>query len=158
MNTKTNVWTVDKLSFHAKGMYELLHHYANPYTGECWPGVETLSRQAGLSRPTIRKAINELSQRQLIEVRRKNGFSTHYILMLSTTGKADCSPPGNVTSRKERPSPAGNIDVITTQKGNVFISGQRSFQPCSGQTRAMESLGLVMRENETGEVELYDAE
>lgn len=157
---KPNIWANEQLSFHAKGVYELLGHYANPYTGECWPGIETLSRKAGLSRPTILKAIVELETGDMIGVKRNKGKSSRYILpaKLSTAGQSRLQPAVNMVDPKERTFPPGDFDEQNTRRGYVSISGQRSLQPVKKQSRAMQSLGLVAVETDDGEVILYDAE
>jgi hypothetical protein len=157
---KTNIWANEQLSFHAKGVYELLGHYANPYTGECWPGIDTLSRKAGLSRPTIIKAIVELETGDVIAVRRKKGASSRYILpvKLSTTGQCRLQPPVNRVDPKERTSPQNDYDEQNQRRGNVPFFGQHSLPPVNRQSRAMQSLGLVAVETTNGEVLLYDTE
>ena len=155
--TMTNIWASEQLSFHAKGVYELLHHYANPDSGECWPGIDTLSRKAGLSRPTILKAIRELETGQKIQVRRRKGFSSRYVL-LSTTNQCHLPPPVKDVYPKERSSYEDYQEQKNDGKGNVPLSRQAFFQPAEKTSRAMQSLGLRVMETEDGEVFFCDVE
>ena len=56
-----NVWQESELSFTAKGVYCLLRQFANNITLECWPSVGRMCELAGLSKPTLRKALKELT-------------------------------------------------------------------------------------------------
>ena len=56
-----NVWQESELSFTAKGVYCLLRQFANNTTLKCWPSVGRMCELAGLSKPTLRKALKELA-------------------------------------------------------------------------------------------------
>ena len=63
-----NVWQESELSFTAKGVYCLLRQFANNITLECWPSVGRMCELAGLSKPTLRKALKELTDRRFLRI------------------------------------------------------------------------------------------
>ena len=61
-----NVWQESELSFTAKGVYCLLRQFANNATLRCWPSVGKMCELAGLSKPTLRKALKDLEKNQCL--------------------------------------------------------------------------------------------
>ena len=61
-----NVWQESELSFTAKGVYCLLRQFANNSTLRCWPSVGKMCELAGLSKPTLRKALKDLEKNQCL--------------------------------------------------------------------------------------------
>ena len=61
-----NVWQESELSFTAKGVYCLLRQFANNVTLKCWPSVGKMCELAGLSKPTLRKALKDLEKNQCL--------------------------------------------------------------------------------------------
>ena len=61
-----NVWQESELSFTAKGVYCLLRQFANNTTLRCWPSVGRMCELAGLSKPTLRKAMKDLEKNQCL--------------------------------------------------------------------------------------------
>lgn len=77
MGRITDVWNDENLSFYAKGFYCLLAKFADK-NGKCFPSLKTLSQVAGVSKPTIIKAIDELEKAGWIEItRRKVNVKQH---------------------------------------------------------------------------------
>ncbi len=61
----TDIWCIDGLSFHAKGIYCLLAKFVNK-KGTCWPSILKMQEMSGLSKNTIIKAIRELAEKQQV--------------------------------------------------------------------------------------------
>lgn len=66
------------LSPRAKLVYMNLYDRANE-NGECYPSIPTISRDTGMSRSTVKRAINDLVKEKMIKVekrQRQNGGNT----------------------------------------------------------------------------------
>lgn len=93
------------LSAHARILYSVLTHYARQ-TEECWPGQERLAEDLRLSEPTLRKALKELVDRELVERRRRGRGMTNIYLIHPPKAKGGDLPEaprtqgGSVQERK----------------------------------------------------------
>lgn len=66
------------LPHRAVSVYIYLADRANK-DGECWPGIQTISRELKLSQSTVRRALNDLRKEGLVETEqryRENGGSS----------------------------------------------------------------------------------
>ena len=67
-----------ELNHRARAVYMYLKDHADKQ-GTCWPGIKTISRDLGLSRPTVKRALDDLCGAGLVvkESRwRENGSLT----------------------------------------------------------------------------------
>ena len=55
------------LSVAAKTVYSLLCCYADNYSKECYPSVETMADELNLSQSTVKRRLQELSKKSIIE-------------------------------------------------------------------------------------------
>ena len=53
------------LDHRAKTVYMYLNDHADS-EGKCWPGIRTISTELGLSRSTVKRALNDLCKAKLI--------------------------------------------------------------------------------------------
>jgi len=66
------------LSHRARAVYMYLKDHADSQ-GQCWPGIRTISAELGLSRSTVKRALDDLCQAGLISKEsrwRENGSLT----------------------------------------------------------------------------------
>ena len=66
------------LNHRAKAVYMYLKDHADK-EGRCWPGIRTISIELGLSRSTVKRALNDLCETELISKEprwRENGSFT----------------------------------------------------------------------------------
>ena len=56
----------EDLSARAKLVYMYLKDRANK-EGQCWPAIQTIGRDLGLSRSTVKRALKELEQATLLK-------------------------------------------------------------------------------------------
>ena len=67
-----------ELPSRAKAVYMYLRDRSNS-SGKCWPGIKTIARELNLSRSTVKRALDDLYQAELITKetrRRENGSLT----------------------------------------------------------------------------------
>lgn len=84
MSFQAMAWaTKIKLPTYEKFVLIMLSNYADE-DGKCWPSIETLCNETGLSRPTVKRVLNKLAERGIIKkVRRTKGnlqTSNFYLL------------------------------------------------------------------------------
>lgn len=84
MSFQAMAWaTKIKLPTYEKFLLIVLANYADD-AGKCWPSIETLCNDTGLSRPTVKRTLRKLADRSLIKkVRRSKGnlqTSNFYLL------------------------------------------------------------------------------
>jgi DNA-binding GntR family transcriptional regulator len=74
MSFQAMAWAVKiKLPTYEKFVLIMLSNYADE-EGKCWPSIETLCNETGLSRPTIKRVLKRLVERGLIvKVKRIRG-------------------------------------------------------------------------------------
>lgn len=74
---------------HARHLTHLaLAYHADEKTGRCWPGIPTLCRETGLSRPAVFQAIDELLQLGTIAIQKYKGpHRTHMYTVKTLNGK-----------------------------------------------------------------------
>lgn len=74
-----------ELSHRARTVYMYLKDHANSQ-GECWPGIKTIAADLGLSRTTVKRALDDLCRSGLISKTprwRENGsFSSNLYKIL----------------------------------------------------------------------------
>lgn len=54
-------------------------------TGECWPGINTIAADLGLSRSTVKRAIRDLAQRGFLQKEQRyceNGSNSSNLYMV----------------------------------------------------------------------------
>ena len=73
-----HIYADDELPSRAKAVYMYLRDRSNT-SGKCWPGIKTIARELNLSRSTVKRALDDLYQAELITKethRRENGSLT----------------------------------------------------------------------------------
>ena len=73
------------LSHRARSVYMYLKDRADR-DGKCWPAIQTIAKELGLSRSTVKRALDELCKAELLtkETRwRENGGRTSNLYRLS---------------------------------------------------------------------------
>lgn len=58
----TSIYADDLLPHRCKAVYIYLRDRSGS-AGSCWPGINTIASDLGLSRTTVKRALNELVQR-----------------------------------------------------------------------------------------------
>lgn len=74
-----------ELNHRARAVYMYLKDHADR-EGKCWPGIRTMAQELGLSRSTVKRALDELCKAELLtkETRwRENGGRTSNLYRLS---------------------------------------------------------------------------
>ena len=54
------------LSLTTRGIYSIICSYASITNRSCWPTLETLAKDAGVSKSTVQRALKELSDKGII--------------------------------------------------------------------------------------------
>jgi hypothetical protein len=103
MSFQAMAWAVSQqIPTHEKFTLIMLANYADA-SGKCWPSIETLCRDTSLSRPSIKRALRNLVELELIaKVKRRQGnlqSSNFYLLSLSKSSQGLLDP----LSRSNRP-------------------------------------------------------
>lgn len=73
-----------ELSHRARSVYMYLKDHADQ-NGQCWPGIRTIAAELGLSRSTVKRALNDLCRAGLLtrESRwRENGSCSSNLYIL----------------------------------------------------------------------------
>lgn len=73
-----HIYSDEELPSRAKAVYMYLRDRSNT-SGKCWPGIKTIARELNLSRSTVKRALDDLYQAELITRetrRRENGSLT----------------------------------------------------------------------------------
>lgn len=73
-----HIYVDEELPSRAKAVYMYLRDRSNT-SGKCWPGIKTIARELNLSRSTVKRALDDLYQAELITRetrRRENGSLT----------------------------------------------------------------------------------
>lgn len=87
----------EELSGTAKLVYTLLCKFANSDTGQCYPSHQTLAKLAGVSKPTVMKALSQLEETQHISITRrtegKQRLTNIYTILGVGGSKASLPPP-----------------------------------------------------------------
>lgn len=76
--------------------------------GLCWPSVRTIARKACVSERTVRRALQDYGNSELLTVARRSrpdGSQTSNWYQLAVPGRCQC-PPDNLSARPVRVSPA----------------------------------------------------
>lgn len=74
----------EELPHRAKAIYMYLKDRSNR-TGECWPGINTIAADLGLSRSTVKRAIRDLTQRSFLKKEpryRENGSNSSNLYLV----------------------------------------------------------------------------
>ncbi len=107
-------------------VYSFLAKYANYSTGQCFPSIDTLATDCNVSRNTVMKAIQKLSDAGLIAVEKErtdHGYDRSIYTVLSKTDTPRCK---NVTGpgSNSGPGPVQKLDpndnqLNDTQKNKI---------------------------------------
>lgn len=103
----------EELSGTAKLVYALLCKYANADTGQCYPSHQTLSKLAGVSKPTLIKALGQLESAQYISIKKRtegNQRLTNLYTILGTGGSKAALP--GVVKEIDQGSKASLLGVV----------------------------------------------
>lgn len=97
MSFQAMAWAVgQRIPTHEKFTLIMLANYADA-SGLCWPAIETLCRDTGLSRPTVKRALRSLVKLELIAKAKRNQgnlqSSNYYLLSLSKPPQGLIDPP-----------------------------------------------------------------
>jgi hypothetical protein len=97
MSFQAMAWAVgQQIPTHEKFTLIMLANYSDA-TGKCWPSIETLCHDTGLSRPSIKRALRVLVKLELVtKVKRQQGnlqSSNFYLLSLSKSSQGLLDPP-----------------------------------------------------------------
>jgi DNA-binding MarR family transcriptional regulator len=74
----------EELPHRDKAIYMYLKDRSNR-SGECWPGINTIAADLGLSRSTVKRAIRDLIQRGLLKKEpryRENGSNSSNLYLV----------------------------------------------------------------------------
>jgi DNA-binding MarR family transcriptional regulator len=63
--------------------------HRNNKNGFCFPSQETISKETGLSKPTVKRAIKQLEELAIIEVERSHRHSNQYYFIERTKYQTD---------------------------------------------------------------------
>jgi hypothetical protein len=153
----SDIWDDENLSFHARGIYCLIGKFIDK-SGKCWPGMDTLVKMSHLSKPTVKKAINELIQvGKLTKVLRKGptgiDLSPLYYMPDIARGK-DVTPRGNentprgkdVTGEGQSPFQGRGKDV--TPNLTIYNLSKELNPPISpqGELKEQQKRGKIQEE------------
>lgn len=70
---------VAKIGPHGFTVYAVIKAHTNYYTGECFPGIETISQKAGVSQAQVKRELIKLEENGYI-VKTKRGRNNNYTL------------------------------------------------------------------------------
>lgn len=70
---------VAKIGPHGFTVYAVIKAHTNYYTGECFPGIETISQKSGVSQAQVKRELIKLEKNGYI-VKTKRGRNNNYIL------------------------------------------------------------------------------
>ena len=126
-----NVWQESELSFTAKGVYCLLRQFANNITLECWPSVGRMCELAGLSKPTLRKALKELADRRFLRiiptVSVRGVVCVNHYQLINPDERSGPDPGAKIPAGEGKNlTPAGKN---FTAGGKNFTGGGKNFTP-----------------------------
>lgn len=74
----------EELPHRAKAVYMYLKDRSNR-SGECWPGINTIAADLGLSRSTVKRAVRDLTQRGFLKKEpryRENGSNSSNLYLV----------------------------------------------------------------------------
>lgn len=74
----------EELPHRAKAVYMYLKDRSSR-SGECWPGINTIAADLGLSRSTVKRAVRDLTQRGFLQKEqryRENGSNSSNLYMV----------------------------------------------------------------------------
>lgn len=84
-----HIYADEELPSRAKAVYMYLRDRSNT-SGKCWPGIKTIARELNLSRSTVKRALDDLYQAELITRetrRRENGSLTSNLYSINDKKK-----------------------------------------------------------------------
>lgn len=105
-------------------VYSFLAKYANYSTGQCFPSIDTLATDCNVSRNTVMKAIQKLSDAGLIAVEKErtdHGYDRSIYTVLSKTDTPRCknwTEPGSNSG----PGPVQNLDPNENQLNDMNLN------------------------------------
>ncbi|SFM11553.1 helix-turn-helix domain-containing protein [Pelosinus propionicus] len=116
----TDIWCIEGISFHAKGIYCLLAKFVNK-EGTCWPTIDTMQKISGLSRPTIIKSIKELETNGDIKVTKRfiNGMKFKSLYYLVNLDKREVKEIYNVVNDVDHGSKGDLPTVVNDVYSNL---------------------------------------
>ncbi|WP_080412481.1 helix-turn-helix domain-containing protein [Burkholderia ubonensis] len=134
MSFQAMTWAVEQdLPALQKLVLLMLANCCNSHTGRCDPSHDTLAKECGMSRDSVRRAIAEIEKKGLIEIRRQtqNGVNlpNQYVLKVgssggvvgavSTEGYVHTAPTVGADSTGGRCSQQGGVGADSTTNQEV---------------------------------------
>ncbi|RCK37240.1 helix-turn-helix domain-containing protein [Thalassospira xiamenensis] len=129
------IFQAENLSSTARLVACALVSFVNDQTLGCFPKVATLAKSTGLSERTVRNALNELAEHNLVlKQRRATGWfntrNTYQLIGISSETKA----PQTRTKRNNVPAPAAASAPAPDSASNRNTDLRKSDRRASGQT------------------------
>jgi hypothetical protein len=97
-------------------VYIVLSMHADFDTGECYPGIETISRWSGLGKAAVYNGLKQLQEmHRIAKTRRGYGeTSTAYVILPPRKVREDGKSPRAKSARME--NPAGRLSMLADEK------------------------------------------
>lgn len=131
MSVKALTWAFEqKLKPTQKIVLLALADHAND-SGECWPGINKLCEKAGVSRSTLKRALEELEENGFIqrqERKRQNGSQTSNLYFLTLEGVQN-EPGGSPQVNPPEPSLELQLDNSLRKRKGVETPIPDDFAP-----------------------------
>ena len=132
-----------ELSLTTRGIYAIICSYASTESRSCWPTVETLAKDAGVSERTIQRALKELVGKGLITRRERfveqRQISSVIFIVGFRAARYDAS--GTSTTAGGTPTTSdGNICGGTHTAGGYDTSDTRGATPAAHRTRSKNNI------------------
>lgn len=117
------------LSPHAVTIYAWLARFSDPH-GRSFPSVPTLAERARMSKPTVRRALDELAAAGLVEVTRRAWAANDYQLLpveesTSLTPPDDLAREESTTLTPQSTSLTGGVNDVDSNKTQLPIPNQQ---------------------------------
>lgn len=140
------------LSVQAKLVFWLLRDHQNSETGQCNPKIETLAREAAVSRRTIERALAELRKTTIIQAQRSRGFN-RYVIADATRwpellGDSRCDKAVVSEVPQMRQIDASRCDKLADLPPPVSIFSERKLLNGDGDAAAAHKTSPRVREAE----------
>lgn len=123
------------LTLATKAVYIELRARANNETGECWPGIARIAKDACVSHMSVQRAIRTLETRGWITVTRRANGTNHYFVRNSPIPPAELSTAMNTSST---PQDSDTDDPMNTMFMEVCTPCSPGHEHHVQQTRTIE--------------------